>query len=60
MNAKQKTLKLVTETADARGETSICQACDAKRQLEHVRMCLNAALLAAAPKPSKPNNKRST
>lgn len=58
MNAKHKTLKLVTEHLGEREETNHCEACDARRQLEHVRMCLHAAMLAAGPKPSKPKYKK--
>lgn len=58
MNVKQKTLRLVTEPSNAQTVTGECSACDLKRQLEHVRMLLTAAQLAAAPKPEKPKGKR--
>lgn len=53
MNAKQtKTLKLVSEPTTST-EMDLCRTCDAKRQLEHVKMMLQAALLAAS-EPVKP------
>lgn len=59
MNAKQKTLKLVTEQIGDRGETNHCDECaDMRRQLEHIRMCLQATLLAAQPRTAKPKYKR--
>lgn len=59
MNAKQeKTLKLVSGESADRTEASLCEACDAKRQLEHVRFCLNAAMLAATLPTTKPTKKR--
>lgn len=54
MNAKQtRTLKLVSEPATP-SETNLCHTCDAKRQLEHVKMMLQAALLAASEPPKPP------
>ncbi|NMV36946.1 hypothetical protein [Ralstonia insidiosa] len=48
MQSKKKMLKLVTEPNHSRAvDPASCASCEAKRQLEHVKMCLNAALLAA-------------
>lgn len=59
MNAKQKTLKLVTEQIKEHAETNHCEACaDMRRQLEHIRMCLHATMLAAQPRITKPKQKR--
>jgi hypothetical protein len=57
-NAKQqKILKLVSETpAEPLTPSQSCGTCQAKRQLDHVIMCLNAALLAAT-QPINPTSK---
>jgi hypothetical protein len=53
MNAKQtRTLKLVPEPT-ASEQPDLCQTCEARRQLEHVKMLLQAALIAAS-KPIAP------
>lgn len=55
MNAKQiRTLKLVSEPAPS-GEPELCATCETKKQLEHVKMLLQAALIAAS-KPTSPPN----
>lgn len=59
MNAKQKTLKLVNEHIREHAETDHCETCaDMRRQLEHIRMCLQATMLAAQPRVAKPKYKR--
>jgi len=53
---QQKPLRLVTESTNSPAAKGVCAACEAKqRQLEHVKMLLNAALLAASQttKPSR-------
>jgi len=56
MDAKQtRTLKIVSEPTTPR-EPELCVACEAARQLEYVRMLLQAALIAAS-KPIGTHNK---
>lgn len=56
---QQKTLRLVTEAANPHAAEGGCTACEAKqRQLEHVKMLLNAALLAASQTAKPPRGKR--
>jgi hypothetical protein len=59
MSATKKTLQLVQDSSNA-NISGPCSACETKKQLEHVRMLLNAALLAAAPRPVKPTRPRAT
>ncbi|PTB23488.1 hypothetical protein C9I56_39050 [Paraburkholderia caribensis] len=56
MNAKQKTLKLVSEPAQSENDVVSCSAnCATHQQLAQVRMMLQAALMAAEARPIKPS-----